>query len=36
VKAMMLAHQGQVEVVSELGKGSIFTLSFPLLQHKDD
>lgn len=29
VKAMMTAHQGQIEVKSELGKGSAFTLFFP-------
>ena len=29
VKAMMDAHQGQVRVSSELGKGSTFTLFFP-------
>jgi two-component system, OmpR family, phosphate regulon sensor histidine kinase PhoR len=29
VKAMMTAHKGQVEVKSELGKGSSFMLTFP-------
>jgi two-component system phosphate regulon sensor histidine kinase PhoR len=29
VKAMMLAHRGHVDVKSELGKGSSFTLFFP-------
>lgn len=29
VKAMMLAHKGHVDVKSELGKGSSFTLFFP-------
>jgi two-component system phosphate regulon sensor histidine kinase PhoR len=32
VKAMMTAHAGQVEVKSELGKGSTFTLFFPMKQ----
>lgn len=36
VKAMMIAHRGQVEVKSEPGKGSIFTLSFPYLQQNDN
>ena len=29
VKAMMTAHKGQIEVKSDLGKGSSFTLFFP-------
>lgn len=29
VKAMMEAHKGQIDVKSELGKGSAFTLFFP-------
>jgi two-component system phosphate regulon sensor histidine kinase PhoR len=32
VKAMMTAHQGQIDVKSELGKGSSFTLFFPCKQ----
>ncbi|MCI4651625.1 HAMP domain-containing sensor histidine kinase [Phaeodactylibacter sp.] len=32
VKAMMTAHQGQIDVKSELGKGSSFTLFFPYKQ----
>ncbi len=32
VKAMMTAHQGQIDVKSELGKGSSFTLVFPYKQ----
>jgi signal transduction histidine kinase len=30
VKAVVYAHHGTVDVVSEAGKGSIFTLSLPL------
>ncbi len=29
VRAMMIAHKGQIDVKSELGKGSAFTLFFP-------
>ena len=29
VKAMMVAHKGQIDVKSELGKGSSFILTFP-------
>lgn len=36
VKAMITAHHGTVEVKSEPGKGSIFTLSFPYLQQNED
>ena len=32
VKAMMTAHRGQIDVNSELGKGSSFTLFFPYKQ----
>ena len=32
VKAMMTAHQGQIDVKSELGKGSTFILFFPFKQ----
>jgi two-component system phosphate regulon sensor histidine kinase PhoR len=32
VKAMITAHQGQIDVKSELGKGSTFTLFFPFKQ----
>ena len=32
VKAMLTAHQGQIDVKSELGKGSTFTLFFPFKQ----
>jgi len=30
VKAVVQAHHGTVDVVSETGKGSVFTLSLPL------
>ena len=33
VKAMMLAHKGQIDVKSELGKGSSFILFFPSGSH---
>jgi len=36
VKAMMAAHKGSVDVKTELGKGSTFTLSFPYKQQNDD
>jgi len=36
VKAMITAHKGNIEVKSELGKGSSFTLSFPYKQQNDD
>lgn len=29
VKAMMIAHKGEIDVESTLGKGSVFTLKFP-------
>ena len=32
VKAMMVAHKGQINVKSDLGKGSSFTLFFPFKQ----
>ncbi len=32
VRAMVTAHQGQIDVKSELGKGSAFTLFFPFKQ----
>ncbi len=32
VKAMMTAHKGQIDVKSELGKGSSFILVFPFRQ----
>jgi len=35
VKAMMTAHKGQIDVKSELGKGSSFILSFPFVQYQD-
>ena len=35
VKAMMTAHKGQVDVKSELGKGSSFVLTFPHNQKKE-
>lgn len=35
VKAMMAAHKGSVEVASEIGKGSTFTLSFPYTQQNE-
>jgi two-component system phosphate regulon sensor histidine kinase PhoR len=35
VKAMMTAHKGQIDVKSELGKGSNFILSFPFVQYQD-
>lgn len=33
VKAIMTAHKGLIDVKSELGKGSSFTLTFPFHQH---
>jgi two-component system phosphate regulon sensor histidine kinase PhoR len=35
VKAMIVAHKGQINVKSDLGKGSSFTLFFPFKQGKD-
>ncbi|MFT4760108.1 MAG: two-component system phosphate regulon sensor histidine kinase PhoR [Paraglaciecola sp.] len=34
VKAMIVAHKGQINVKSDLGKGSSFTLFFPFTQEK--
>ena len=34
VKAMIVAHKGQINVKSDLGKGSSFTLFFPFKQEK--
>jgi two-component system OmpR family sensor kinase len=36
VKALMLAHGGDVEARSKLGEGSTFTLNFPMDQFEDD
>jgi len=36
VKAMITAHKGSIEVRSELGKGSTFTLSFPYRQQIEE
>ncbi|HQP78064.1 MAG TPA: ATP-binding protein, partial [Saprospiraceae bacterium] len=36
VKAMITAHKGTVDVKSELGKGSTFTLYFPYKQQIED
>lgn len=35
VKAMVDAHGGRIKVESTLGKGSVFTLDFPLLKVKE-
>lgn len=35
VKEMMQLHRGDVDVVSKLGKGSTFTLVFPLVKNQD-
>ena len=32
VKSMVDAHRGKIKVESALGKGSVFTLDFPLLK----
>ena len=35
VKAIVNAHHGTIEVKSELGKGSTFTIFFPFVQPKN-